>query len=73
MSFYRYYYTLGESSNAIVESQRRRALRRQVALEGAVLVLTILVALAVCVRLLSLEALTIPSLDRWAAALQSFL
>lgn len=73
MSFYRYYDTLGESSSAIVANERRRAFRRQVAIESAVLLLTALIALAVAGRLLFLDATTTPSLAAWLTAIRAFL
>jgi hypothetical protein len=73
MSFYRYYATLGESSSAIVETTRQRALQRQVAIETALLLLIVLAALAIAGRLLILDVTSAAVPGPWLSAVRAFL
>lgn len=73
MSYYRYYATLGESSNAIVERTHRRAFQRQVAIESALLLLIVLAALAIAGRLLILDMTSAAVPGSLLSAVRAFL
>lgn len=73
MSYYRYCQTLGESSNAIVAGERRRALQREVMAESAFLLCAAVVALALVTRLLWFNLAVHAQILQVLASLQGWL
>jgi len=73
MSFYHYQQTLGESSNAIVMHEQRRALQREIVVEATIMLCAALIALVFAVRLLNSGASLPVPVNEVLTALQGWL
>ena len=73
MNFYRYQQTLGESSNAIVAQEKRRALQREIAAEAIIMLGAAIIALVLAVRLLHAGTSLAAPVNELLTALQGWL